>query len=187
MHIFARRPTKFTGAEAMRLQCLGLPFPTVSLVLTGIMPNLLPRKGPLAIIVMRMMLVLKLMLARAVPLVDGRRYPAKLMRLPQVTVSTELLDQLSPRRRHSFHIIGSRAPLPSPLAFAESLRRAAMQKTVLLLVASSRLAARSLGVPFSMRTSLFVVPVLITSGPLVARTAMYIETTNTYSMMKVMM
>ncbi len=94
MRLFARQPLMFTEAEAMRL---------------------LPKKGPLAIIVLQLMLMTWLVF---------------------VTVGTELLNQLGPRRRHGPRNLGSRCLQLSPFAFAESLRRAAMLSLALLLFAS---------------------------------------------------
>ncbi len=77
--------------------------------------RLLPMKGPLAIIVLKLMLMTWLVFE---------------------TVGTELPNQLGPRRRHGPRTLGSRCLQNFPFAFAESLRRAAMLPLALLLFAS---------------------------------------------------
>ncbi len=119
----------------MRMQCCGPLVAVVSLVPMGIKSTLPPRAGPLVIIVVLMMPMMRLMIARALSLVSGRWYSAGPICLPQAMFDAKLTDQLSPCGRHHSHNVGFPFSHISPITSAASLRRAAVQTLVLLFVA----------------------------------------------------
>ncbi len=123
----------------MRMQCFGPLVAVVSLVPMGIKSTLPPRAGPLVIIMMLMMpvmrLMMRLMIARALSLLSGRWYSAGPICLPQAMFDAKLTDQLSPCGRHHSHNVGFPFSHVSSITSAASLRRAAVQTLVLLFVA----------------------------------------------------